>query len=68
VSSSPRTISDIRTDGIRTVVGVPMYKNLGTHVTLSILGGISAIIVPIPYLLYFFGAKLRKRSKYAISR
>lgn len=52
----------------RTVVGIPMYKNLGTHITLTVLGAISAVTVPIPYLLYFFGGNLRKRSKYAASR
>jgi len=52
---------------IRTVVGVPMYENLGTHWTLTVLACISLVIAPVPYVLYKFGDKVRARSKYAFS-
>lgn len=48
-------------------VAIPFYKNLGVHWTLTILGAISALMVPVPYLFYFYGPQLRSRSKYAIS-
>lgn len=45
-----------------------MYKNLGTHYTLTVLACISAVVVPIPYVLYIYGAKVRAKSKYAVSK
>lgn len=52
--------------GGMTVVGVPLYKNLGTHWTLTILGGISLLMTPIPYVLFMYGHVVRSRSKYAV--
>jgi hypothetical protein len=52
--------------GGMTVVGIPMYRNLGTHWTLTLLGCISILALPIPYVLYQFGPSLRKRSKWAV--
>jgi hypothetical protein len=49
-----------------TVVGIPFYKNMGVHYTLTILGAISAVLVPVPYLFYIFGKKVRSKSKYAV--
>ncbi|KAL3484905.1 benomyl/methotrexate resistance protein [Aspergillus germanicus] len=51
-----------------TVVGIPMYHNLGVHWTLTVLGIISTLAVPIPYALYKWGHVLRKRSKWAVDR
>lgn len=48
-------------------VAIPMYKNLGVHWTLTILGCISVLLVPIPYAFYRFGPKIRAKSKYAIA-
>jgi hypothetical protein len=54
--------------GGMTVVGIPMYHNLGVHWTLTVLGIISTLAVPIPYALYKWGHLLRKRSKWAVDR
>lgn len=54
--------------GGMTVVGIPMYKNLGVHWTLTILGIISAVATIIPYSLLRFGPTLRARSKWAVAR
>lgn len=54
--------------GGMTVVGVPMYKNLGVHWTLTILGCISAVAMPIPYVFLACGKFLRRKSKYAVAR
>lgn len=54
--------------GGMTVVGIPFYSNMGVHYTLTILACISCVLVPVPYALYMWGYKLRKRSKYAVSR
>lgn len=53
--------------GGMTIVGIPFYENLGVHWTLTILGAISAIMVPVPYLFYIFGEKIRSYSKFAAS-
>ena len=47
-------------------VAIPFYKNLGVHWTLTVLGGISAVCVPVPYLFYVFGTRIRGWSRYAI--
>jgi DHA1 family multidrug resistance protein-like MFS transporter len=43
----------------------PMYMNIGVHWTMTLLGCVAAILTPGPYLLYKFGAILRKKSPYA---
>ena len=45
---------------------IPIYENLGVHWTLTIMGAISALCVPLPYLFFVFGPRIRKRSKYAV--
>ncbi|KAL9002273.1 MAG: hypothetical protein Q9188_004785 [Gyalolechia gomerana] len=45
---------------------IPFYKNVGVHWTLTILGAISALCVPLPYLFFVFGPRIRRRSKYAV--
>ncbi|PBP20317.1 MFS general substrate transporter, partial [Diplocarpon rosae] len=51
--------------GGMTVVGIPFYENLGVHYTLTILACISALMVPVPYVFYYYGPKIRGWSKYA---
>ncbi|KAK3699145.1 hypothetical protein LTR37_016619 [Vermiconidia calcicola] len=49
------------------IVGIPFYENLGVAYTLTILGCITAALVPVPYLFYKYGHWIRSKSKYAIS-
>lgn len=51
--------------GGMTIVGVPFYQNIGVPYTLTILGSISAAMVPVPYLFYIYGPKIRSYSRYA---
>ena len=53
--------------GGMTVVGIPFYKNLGTHYTLTILGALAVLLAPVPYLLYLYGHRIRVKSNYAVS-
>ncbi|KAH8810829.1 major facilitator superfamily domain-containing protein [Xylogone sp. PMI_703] len=46
-------------------VGIPMYGNLGVSWTLTVLGSISALLVPVPYCLFWYGPSIRKWSKYS---
>lgn len=52
--------------GGMTVVGIPFYKNLDPHWTLTILGAISALMAPVPFVFYYFGARIRVKSSYAV--
>ncbi|KAJ5769321.1 hypothetical protein N7520_003880 [Penicillium odoratum] len=61
------TVSRYCAAGGMTVVGMPFYKNMGVHWTLTILGCISAVMVPVPYVFYKFGPIIRRWSKYAIA-
>lgn len=54
--------------GGMTVVGIPFYKNMDTHWTLTILGAISALMVPVPFVFYYYGARIRVKSSYAVHR
>ncbi|SCV70621.1 BQ2448_3383 [Microbotryum intermedium] len=42
-----------------------MFTNLGIDWGCSLLGFISLVMIPIPFVLYKYGPKLRKRSKMA---
>ncbi|KAH8597213.1 multidrug transporter [Bisporella sp. PMI_857] len=46
--------------------GRPLFINLGVGKGTSLLGGLSVIGIVGMFALYFFGAKLRARSKFAI--
>ena len=52
---------------IQVEVAIPFYKYLGVHWTLTILACLSALLVPVPYLFYLYGPKIRKRSKHAVA-
>ena len=52
--------------GAMVEVAIPFYKHLGVHWTLTILGALSALLVPVPYIFYRLGSKIRGRSKYAM--
>ncbi|MCJ1400301.1 hypothetical protein MMC11_003506 [Xylographa trunciseda] len=45
----------------------PMYRNVGIGQGVSIVGGLSVLGIVGIWLLYFYGAKLRARSKFALS-
>ena len=45
----------------------PLYVNLGVGKGISILGGLAAGGVLGTFVLYYFGAKMRARSKFAVS-
>lgn len=53
--------------GGMTVVGIPFYKNVGVHWTLTILACLSALLAPMPYVFYKYGHLLRKKSRFAVS-
>ena len=44
----------------------PMYHNLGTAWASTLLAIIGCVFVPVPFLFYFFGDRIRLASKYAL--
>ncbi|KAF1982190.1 MFS transporter [Aulographum hederae CBS 113979] len=54
--------------GGMTVVGIPFYRNVGTHWTLTIMACIGLLLMPVPYALYIWGPKVRKFSKFAVNK
>lgn len=43
----------------------PMYEGIGVHWTMTILGCLSVLLVPMPLLFKSYGTRLRERSRYA---
>jgi MFS transporter, DHA1 family, multidrug resistance protein len=44
-----------------------MFMNLGVPAGVSLLGGLTIVCIAGIFCLYWFGAKLRARSKFAVS-
>lgn len=61
------TFTQYLTAGGMTFVGVLIYKNIGPHWTLTIMGCINLLMTPTPYVFYKYGHVIRKRSKNAAS-
>ncbi|KAL3464270.1 major facilitator superfamily domain-containing protein [Aspergillus heterothallicus] len=61
------TVSRYCAAGGMTVVGIPFYSNMGVHYTLTILGCISVVMTPLPYVLWKFGHVIRGWSKFAVN-
>lgn len=51
--------------GVMAVIADIMYNKLGTHWTLTVLGGIATFFLPVPYMLFIWGHKVRDCSRYA---
>ncbi|ORX96361.1 major facilitator superfamily domain-containing protein [Clohesyomyces aquaticus] len=56
------------TAGGMTVVRIPFYKNMGVQYTLKIMGCISALLVPVPYVFFVYGKRIRGWSTYTVTR
>lgn len=44
---------------------MPMFHNLGVGPAMSILGGVAALALPVPFLFMRYGVSLRKMSRFA---
>ena len=47
------------------LVAKPMFHNLGIGPAMSILGGVAALAIPVPFIFMKYGLVLRKMSKFA---
>ncbi|KAF2634742.1 MFS general substrate transporter [Massarina eburnea CBS 473.64] len=43
----------------------PLYHNIGTGPGSSITGGFAALLIPVPFVFYFFGKRIRRQSKWS---
>lgn len=46
--------------GVMVIVSIPMYKNLGVHWSLTLLGCISILMTPVPFVFYKYGHVIRQ--------
>jgi DHA1 family multidrug resistance protein-like MFS transporter len=46
------------------VVG-PLYHNIGVGPGSSITGGFAALLIPVPFVFFFFGKRIRRGSKWS---
>ncbi|XHG01691.1 hypothetical protein AWENTII_005060 [Aspergillus wentii] len=61
------TVSRYCAAGGMTVVGIPFYKNMGVHYTLTILACISSVMTLVPYVFYRYGKTIRGWSRFAVA-
>jgi hypothetical protein len=47
------------------LVVTPMYHNIGVGPASSITGGFAALLIPVPFVFYIYGKRIRKRSKWS---
>lgn len=52
--------------GVFPLVALPLFKNLGNAGAGGLLGGIGLALTFVPWVLVFFGSKVRARSKFAL--
>lgn len=51
--------------GFINLVSRPMYSGIGVHWTLTIFGILAVLQMPLPFLFYYYGSALRKKSAFA---
>lgn len=51
--------------GIFPLITTQMYNKLGYGPASSLLGGIGALLTIVPWILVFYGPRIRARSKFA---
>lgn len=47
------------------LVVTPMYHNIGVGPASSITGGFAALLIPVPFVFYIYGKRIRKGSKWS---
>ncbi|MCJ1470349.1 hypothetical protein MMC07_008994 [Pseudocyphellaria aurata] len=52
--------------GIMAEVAPFMWRNPGVSWTLTTMACVSAVLVPVPYIFFWYGPRIRARSRYAV--
>ena len=42
-----------------------MYKGIGINYGQTLVGAVAVVLIPLPFIFYFFGRKIRARSTFA---
>lgn len=42
-----------------------MYDGIGINYGQTLIGGVAAVLVPLPFVFYYFGRKIRAKSTFA---
>lgn len=58
-------LTDSFPGGIFPLLTAQMYNNLGFGPASSLLGGIGTLLTVVPWILVFYGPRIRARSKFA---
>ncbi|KIO18170.1 hypothetical protein M407DRAFT_246553 [Tulasnella calospora MUT 4182] len=48
------------------LISTPMYARLGVVGATGLLAGLSALMMPLPFVFYHYGKRLRKNSRFAL--
>ncbi|CAL5874945.1 uncharacterized protein PFLUO_LOCUS9248 [Penicillium psychrofluorescens] len=54
--------------GIFPLFGIQMYNNLGFHWATTLLGFLTLVMMPFPYIFFRYGSRIRKKSRFATSQ
>ncbi|ROW14146.1 hypothetical protein VPNG_04343 [Cytospora leucostoma] len=52
--------------GVFPLFALPLFKNLGNSGAGGLLGGIALVLTFVPWVLVFYGSRIRARSKFAL--
>lgn len=47
------------------LIVTPMYHNIGTGFSATITGGFSALLIPVPFIFYIYGKRIRAANKWS---
>jgi MFS transporter, DHA1 family, multidrug resistance protein len=47
------------------IADTPMYQGIGVHWTLTLMGCLGTVLVPMPFVFWKYGRKIRSNSKFA---
>lgn len=61
----PKHMLTMSAGGVFPLVTTQMYNNLGFGPASSLLGGIGTLLTVVPWILVFYGPRIRARSKFA---
>jgi hypothetical protein len=57
--------ANVFTGGVFPLITTQMYNKLGYGPASSLLGGIGTLLTIVPWILVFYGPRIRARSKFA---
>ena len=59
------TLARYLASGGMVIASRPMYQGIGVHWTMTLMGTMAALLVPVPWVLYVYGRRISCRSKFA---